>query len=977
MASEEPKMRVRALYRAVGFAHVLLVFLLALGFIDSVHSVTELADIMLHYGSVKAEHYDYGLSGYVDYLKEMYVPGLGFRCHPKYNSRGGDYFNYWMDDHGKLLLAFTEGGLRDYALKCLEFIRTNRIGLYLPGRMVDSSIYVEQNGPYYFVTNRILGVGNFSALQRGGRVNKVYEGEMAVAHNIFTPEDANYVAGLFLFDAYMNETRFMLAPPLDYNIRMVPNADGSVTVAMKVRLTENVGGESFDEAGGEKWGAHSEVAYSTTGQLRVCGEIGGGAYAWVKEAYIPPRNIENPQIKFYIYDRGVLGVRSSGSAALKLIFKIWESGDLLYRYESVIHARTEPGLTAYIGDRLLKINSTLTLLKGHLYTLEFGVKAETTGDGCADFCSYDAAHGGQLFCQMGKPGEKWIVLTSSHGAGPAYPIFFSNVVGWVNATVCEGNDYVIVQSSIVNNGPYSVRLDRFGVGLGSLNQTLAYCPYYSFLKLENGSVQVLSHQVGNAETYHIWSSRSTYPSPVSMGFSGYETPELAEGFLLKFINNHDLDEVNYSNLFGVSVRVASKGGVLPPRESSGKCIFYVTAMDKFQMDRYENLLSLMENIEDYGNYDISMSASWGIVIYALAKYARSMEDPSVEDLARQLWEAYRQEVSYQPTHAPPRIDRIYYRSLYTHALAGLVLDPNNSTFSSYARLIAEKVMEWQIMDQNNPAYGRARVSLEENGWAYALLRKLYMLTGNTTYDERAALILRSIKTISEYDRLQIYNINEHTGGVCSESSDNLGVFRSGEMLYALMEGAAPWNNTTALHAASLIWKFTRRMDKGLSVAVDPASGHSNTETQPLCYIGLRSWMRAMAEPTAGVHIKILRGATITSIAWRNLPGTPGKQLEMRLNGCGSTSIEIYAGCWCRPSMVSIDGKPANWFFIDPANTMAITASLGSERTIIVTWAETPELGGEIIEGVKRLLALTLIIACLIWLSYYALRKTRT
>ena len=896
--------------------------------------------ILLNYGSMKIEYEAF--DGYINYLENMYVPGRGFRCHPVYNSRGSDYFNYWVDDHGKLLLAFTEAGLRDYAQKCVEFIRTNKIGLYLPGRIVDSSIYVEQSGPRYFVTNRIIGVGNFSAFPWGGQINKVYEKEMAVAHSIFTPDEANYVAGLFLFDADMNETRFMCAPPIDYDIFIVPNADGSVTVAMNVTLTENVGGEAFDEAGGNKWGAYSNVAYWTTGQLRVKAENGSEAYAWVKETYIPPRNIENPQIKFYTYDKGVVEVHSAGSAILKMIFRIWESESLLYQYETVIHEQTTPGLTAYVGDHLFKINSTLTLLKDHEYVLEIGVKAETTGDGRVDFYNFDSEHGGQLFCQIGKPGAKWIVLISSHGTGLAYPIFFSNVIGWVNATIYAGNDYVIVQSNIVNKGPYWVRLDRFGVGLGALNQTLAYYPYYSFLKLENETVQFISHSVNTSETYYIWHSRSPYPPPVTMGFTGFKTPEFAEGFLLKFITNDDLDEINYIyNMFGVSVRIASKGGVLAPKEASRNCIFYMTATDKFQMDRYDTLLSLMENIEDYENYDISMSASWGLVVYALAKYAKIMEDPSAENLAKQLWESYYQEVFWQPTYGSPRIDRIYYRSLYTHALAGLILDPNNSTFLSYARLIADKIMEWQIMDPSNPAYGRARVGLEENGWAYALLRKLYMLTGNSTYNERAALILRSIKMISDYDGLKIYNINEHTGGICSESSDTYGVFRSGEMLYALMEGGAKWNEPAALHAVSLIWKFTKQIDSGFSVTVDPVSGHSNTETQPLCFLGLHAWTRAMAEATAGVHVKYLRDAVMTSAQWRTISGIPGKQLEISLNGHGTATLEIYAGHWGRPNMVSIDGETPRWFYTDITNTITILASLGSEHTVTVTWAERP------------------------------------
>lgn len=88
------------------------------------------------------------LTGYENYLEAMYhtaghgFPTAGFDP-PTYSISGGDYWDQWMDDAGKITTAFTEYGNCAYADKAASFIMDNSINangfIYLPQRTVNES----------------------------------------------------------------------------------------------------------------------------------------------------------------------------------------------------------------------------------------------------------------------------------------------------------------------------------------------------------------------------------------------------------------------------------------------------------------------------------------------------------------------------------------------------------------------------------------------------------------------------------------------------------------------------------------------------------------------------------------------------------------------------------------------------------------------------------------------------------------------
>jgi len=97
---------------------------------------------------------------YLTYLESLYNEEFGgFRCYP--DPTHGDYFNYWIDDAGKLLIALVEGWDYDYVSKAVDFLASNMYGNYFVQRVVDSRIFYEGDaGSDYYFTNRIVGVGN-------------------------------------------------------------------------------------------------------------------------------------------------------------------------------------------------------------------------------------------------------------------------------------------------------------------------------------------------------------------------------------------------------------------------------------------------------------------------------------------------------------------------------------------------------------------------------------------------------------------------------------------------------------------------------------------------------------------------------------------------------------------------------------------------------------------------------------------------
>ncbi|MDG6999135.1 MAG: hypothetical protein JRN15_08485, partial [Nitrososphaerota archaeon] len=83
-------------------------------------------------------------TGYQSYLQSFYQPSIGgFRAYPVPETGGGDYNNYWIDDTGKMLTAFSALGDSTYAGLATNFIMNNAINdsgyLYLPERIVNTT----------------------------------------------------------------------------------------------------------------------------------------------------------------------------------------------------------------------------------------------------------------------------------------------------------------------------------------------------------------------------------------------------------------------------------------------------------------------------------------------------------------------------------------------------------------------------------------------------------------------------------------------------------------------------------------------------------------------------------------------------------------------------------------------------------------------------------------------------------------------
>ena len=700
--------------------------------------------------------------GYRQYVRSLYVPGWGYRCNPTYNEAGGDYYNFWFDDHGKILLMMNF--LQDYEAGrwAVDFLMNARLGEYPFGRRVNAStIHIDGGiGGWYLVNNKILGVGNYSATEN----TKIYERVMSLAHVVF-PDAPNWIAGIYLFDADINGYRYILGPPSSYSLQIIDRRPEKVTVMMKVPI--------------------------------------------------------------------------------------------------------EPTLKVY---------------------------------------------------------------------------------GIINATLLPHKDYVLIEARIRNEGSSAVNVTRFGIGLGNLADYMPYIPYYSWVRLTNGTIYYTEVEHNTSRNYYIWnrweqrfSGRYGNIRPDVWVFSGYMTPEFAKALIVKIANYSAIEELNYvHDLFGKTLRIVHLiDETLQPGASSRRFVMYVTGLDKFQKDRVKDVAQIMRNVVDglpgYIDVDISMPASWGISVYALAEYAQATGDQAVMEYAKKLWNYYYEDVK-------ERIFSVYFRSLYPHALAGLILDPKNSTYLDWARNVSDAIMNlWQNMNSSSPAYGSLvnknyKQALEEHGWAYALLTAMHKATGESIYRERANLIKNSIKYSNEWSNLKVYLL-DYDGKPYVEAAGNpLHLFRATEMMYALAISGVPYNDPLMLTAVSMIWRFTRETPRGLSISLDPPP-ESNTETQPMSAAAFGVWKALMQRAARGAYIQY-SNSPIQSLRW--VEGDSW-QLEITVNNAPGfhTSIKVYTGMLGKPREVRANGslllEGDAWTFNHETGILEIKVVHRSSVQVSIIW----------------------------------------
>jgi hypothetical protein len=512
---------------------------------------------------------------------------------------------------------------------------------------------------------------------------------------------------------------------------------------------------------------------------------------------------------------------------------------------------------------------------------------------------------------------------------------YRNVYVWINDTIAPGQDYLAPTMTMYNLGTSAIQLNDLNLGLGSFDLFMRYNPFWSYLQLSNGTTIQLTHgfndtsQNINSTIYLSSSSEYGGMTPTAMLWTGFRTPEFADGLLMKPGDPSNVEEIDYVyNFFGHSLRVVfnANGVVISPGGKSNSYAMQFTPTAKTDWTEPKALLyAFLNKALTTPGIDISMPGTWGFDTYGLTLFGQETNNATVLNFAKELWNSQYGNVIQRlhpgpTTYNPGSQPVIYYRSLFLFGLTGLILFPNNSTSLN----IAEEIATYAVQDQLT-SFGLS-FGLEEDGWAVNMLGALYSETGNPEYQTYMQDIMSGFDTNTTYVAQtlsswpvftpaynalgdSVWNLNS-TGGVNAWCNYPNVVFRCGEMTYGL-SSANPslyWNSLPALVSASLIWESTNPQHSGLAIDAryPDNSGNSNTETQPVDILGLMQWMDAM-QSTTGTFISSLHGAGLTSIQYNtyqpnkfnsliislSVPSEKTANMTVNYQGRGGPPIAIY------------------------------------------------------------------------------------
>ena len=542
----------------------------------------------------------------------------------------------------------------------------------------------------------------------------------------------------------------------------------------------------------------------------------------------------------------------------------------------------------------------------------------------------------------------------------------SGVTLTVDTTITLWRPYATISMYVTNGSGGNIVVSNMTLAFASNDHYIPYVPYFYWQKLADGSVTspnpVLLYRGVNVT---LWSSGS---QPVSTLFTGFQTPEFADkGYEVSMLNTQ-LSKIRYTYDFGHSLQytVNAENQIVADSASSSSAIFLATPMDKTDWSSAPAILNQNDLVIPDG-WTLAMPGSWGLILLALAQYGQLTHDQQILTRAKALWNFYKNDVDYRlaptwipenPSHAPV----LYFRSAYTFALAGLILDSSNSTYLTEAENMAQ-VTVLQKLDVNPASanYGGLPYALEENGWAYALLLKLYFVTGQRSYQTAAHGILSAIKTnqgftadtktswpntVSSCTQFlpSVYVAN--TDGSCSSAFSNhpQNVFRASEMTYGFILGSTfegtgslfLYNNTAVLSAVSNIWKMSYSQSVGIAIDARYASdltGQSNTETQPVGMLGLAIWKQLTFNHTVGVYVEKVTGATLTGLTYNTNGGNMTITLQGPSSG-GSATVKVYSRD-VQPTVAFITGSGTpSWSAPFLTVTVTLTGS-GAGKFIII------------------------------------------
>ena len=521
---------------------------------------------------------------------------------------------------------------------------------------------------------------------------------------------------------------------------------------------------------------------------------------------------------------------------------------------------------------------------------------------------------------------------------------------WYNVTIRKGKPYAEVNSAILNEGSQPLNMTYASFGFGAFSDLIypLYNPFYIHVMLDNGtSFEHSSSTFSSApDDYYVWRHSVDGGRVKYIGITGNNSfpNEFQRGLMIEVLNYTLTDEVCYSICYEKSVRVVlADQRVINPGESTPTYSFRVVPILRYLRSKYKFVMkNILANIESFGNVDVAMPASLGLVVYGLAQYADLTGDSESRSLAETIWNFYYLYFNTQDK------DRIYYRSAIAFAAAGLLIDPNNQTYLQFATKIANYVMEKQETSQSSPEYGEIKgFGLDEQGWASLLLGKMYEITLNSTYLERRRILHDAVHC--DPSSLEVYMLNSQgekdTVNQYADSSTNL--FRVGELLLGMLSGSSDsgrmaWNDPVVLTAVSMIYSFSNSSFFGQQ---GTAIECGNTETHSVALAGLYAWINRVKADMEGVYVKYTN-STLKAMSWSS------RALRIVIdNPEGSTSfINVYAGVLGEPKHVMMDDEhiekgetgPKRWIFNE--ETKVLTIFYGpheSEGEIVVDWKVPP------------------------------------
>ena len=509
--------------------------------------------------------------------------------------------------------------------------------------------------------------------------------------------------------------------------------------------------------------------------------------------------------------------------------------------------------------------------------------------------------------QFGLPYYRIQRLVSVNDSLGLIPL--GNVKLEVNVTFTPWRPYGAITMRLVNNWSQNIYVSNVTLAFGSTDSFLDYVPWLYYQYRADGSTNgPIMVRRGINQT--LWDGSG--PSVSKMLLSGFRTPEFAKGWLASVQSTqYGLAAVKWTAYMAHSVGLVVKGSLINAIPPSGFSPFLITAnfMPQDKTDYYmaSSLFGINENALPDGVVP-TLAASWGLVTLGVVEYYLATGDVQALTLAKQLWSYQYNDAKQRlaPTWVPENPEHypsVYFRALYPHALAGLLLDSTNSTYKGWAQNVTQ-VAIYKHLDLNvgSPNYGGFAFGLdmEENAWAYALLMKQYQLYSDTKARDVAHGLRDAIKAntgytdqavctswpqgSSSYNQFlpSVYQVdrlwNPYTWANHPQS-----VFRPSEMLIGLIlgaeyEGSASqliYDKAISLATVSMLWKMQTPLNSGFAVDVRywDLSCNSNSETQPDGMVALALWKASMWNLTQTVYLNRVYKASVSSLVYSTTDGT--------------------------------------------------------------------------------------------------------